>query len=178
MREQKNKNNNKKQISENQKKAKVIMTLLLILIIIVIGIVVIVNINKPKEKNKGLGISNNVGKINQNETKEEYVSVGENGIKVNISDKIKEEKEIDGLIVTDMEITEVDNITTIIANIKNSTNEEKGDYAINIKLLDKSGNETATVPAYIGKIKPGQTMPISASSTSNLANAYNCEITK
>lgn len=163
-----------KTIDQKQKKRKVILVMILLVVIIVAGIVIINVVNqKNDEIDKG-----NVSTGEGTQMVEENVSVAEDGTKVNISKKIKEQKKIDNLVVSDMEITEVDNVCTIIANVTNNTKQEQGDYAVEIRLLNSKGDEIGTVPGYIGIIKPGESMALTASVTADYANAYNCEIVK
>lgn len=168
--EKKAKNN----ITRRKKTVKAIVGLVAIIMLIVVGIVLITNINSKKDNENGTQQVENEEKTN----KDEYVSEGEGGIRVNISKKIKEEKEIDGLKITDMEITEVDNVSTIVANVKNETKEDKGEYAIEIKLVDKERKEITRIAGYIGKIKAGESMALTTSATYDFANAYDCEIIK
>lgn len=163
-----------KTIEQKQKKRKVILVMILLVIIIVAGIVIINIVNQKNDKiDKG-----NVTTEEGTEAIEENISVAEDGTKVNISKKIKEQKKVDNLVISDMEITEVDNVCTIVANVTNNTNQEQGDYAVEIRLLNAKGEEIGTVPGYIGIIKPGESMALTASVTADYVNAYNCEIVK
>ncbi len=170
------KENPKKVVNNNtKKKLKVIGMLILLIAIIVIGIKVIIDINANKNQN---GDKTGMNQTGTEHMAEENVSIAEDGTKVNISEKIKEEKELDGLKITDMEITEVDNVSTIIAKVKNDTEEEKGEYAVEIILLDNKGKEITTISGYIGKIKAGGSMSLSASATYDFVNAYDYKINK
>lgn len=162
-----------KKVEKREKTTRAILVLIAIVVLIVIGIVLIVSSARKNEGEEDIeSVSGDLTETDEN------VSIAEDGTKVNVSSKIKEEKEIDGLKITDMEITEVDNVSTIVANVKNDTGEEKGEFAIEIKLIDREGNEITTVPGYIGKIRAGESMGLKASATYDFANAYDCEIIK
>lgn len=150
--------------------------LILILLIITIIVTAIYFIMKNNSKTEELDGNNNNSQI-QEQGKENF-SVLEDGTKLNISEKIKETKKIDGLEFTDIEITEKDNVTVILANVKNITKDIKKDYIVDIKVVDKNGNEITSLSGYIGEIKPNETIAFKTSATFDFANAYDIVITK
>lgn len=138
---------------------------LIVFLVVVIGIIIIRNNNKNKE--------------NENTNKsEEFVEVLEDGTRLNISNKLNETKTIDGLEVSNFQITENNNVTVLLGTITNKTSQTRGDYAVSIKVKDKEGNEIVTVGGYIGELKPGQSTQLNCSATFDYANAYDFEITK
>lgn len=150
--------------------------LILILVIITIIVISIYFIMKNNNKTEELGGNNNNSQI-QEQGKENF-SVLEDGTKLNISEKIKETKKIDGLEFADIEITEKDNVTVILANVKNIAKDIKKDYIVDIKVVDKNGNEITSLSGYIGEIKPNETISFKTSATFDFANAYDIFITK
>lgn len=153
-------------------------TLILVLIIITIVVTsayfVLKNKNNTEdieEKNK-----NNSNQI-QNQA-QENISVLEDGTKLNISKKMKEIKKVEGLEFSDIEITEKDNITVILANVKNTTKETKKDYIVNIKVVNKNNNEITSLSGYIGEVKPNETVAFKTSATFDFADAYDIVISK
>ncbi|MFR8234263.1 MAG: hypothetical protein ACLVA2_07700 [Clostridia bacterium] len=166
----------KKTINNQPKKTMRKSEKRLILILVIITIIVTAIYFVVKNKTNELDGNNNNTEI-QNQS-QENISILEDGTKLNISNKIKETKKIDGLEFTDMEITEKDNVTVILANIKNTTNEIKGNYPINIKVVDKDSKEIITISGYIGEVKPNQSITFNASATFDFSNAYDIIITK
>ena len=77
-----------------------------------------------------------------------------------------------------MQLTEKENVTVLLGTITNNTEETRGGYPVDIKIIDKEGNEIITVGGYIGEIKPGESMQLNSSATFDYANAYDFEIMK
>ena len=140
-------------------------------IIVVITIVIlIIALNRENKKEKQEGT--------ENVAQEEFVNVLEDGTRLNKSDKLHEKKEFDGMEITDFQLTEKDNVTLLLGTITNTSNEKKGGYPVNIKVVDKQGNEIITVAAFFGELEPGQSTQLSTSATFDYANAYDFSITK
>ncbi len=114
----------------------------------------------------------------ENQVEEKYVSLLEDGTKLNKSTKLQETKYIDGMEITNFQVTEKDNVTVLLGTITNTSSTVKGDYPVDIKILDDQGNEIVTVGGYIGEIKPGESMQLNSSATFDYANAYDFEIIK
>lgn len=138
---------------------------LIIISVIIIAIIAIVTGNKNKKEEN----ANN---------EEKYVEVLQDGTKLNKSNKLQETKTIDGMEVTDFQLTSNGNVTTLLGTITNKSNDIKGDYPVAIKILDDKGNEIITVGGYIGELQPGKSMQLNCSATFDYANAYDFEITK
>ena len=107
------------------KKDKTAIIIIAIAIILIIILLVVKNSNKEEEPQQPLpqqqeNVTNNV--------EEEYVNVQGDGTKVNISDKLAETKTIDGLEISNIQLTEKDNVSLILADVKNPTNETKGNF--------------------------------------------------
>ena len=101
----------------------------------------------------------------ENQVEEKYVSLLEDGTKLNKSTKLQETKYIDGMEITNFQVTEKDNVTVLLGTITNTSSTVKGDYPVDIKILDDQGNEIVTVGGYIGEIKPGESMQLNSSAT-------------
>ena len=156
-------------------KSKELMIVLGIIIVLLVVIIVGVNMNKEDNNNS---INPSTTQNTTNEVKEEFVKIEEDGTKVNISKELSKTKKVDGLEITNIRLVENNNVSRILADIKNPTNKALGDFAIDIKLLDKNGNEISLIGGYIDKVEPGKTGQLNASATVDFANAYNFEIVK
>lgn len=143
---------------------KFILTLIVISIIIIAIVAIVIN-NKKEEKTN----ANN---------EEKYVDVLQDGTKLNKSSKLQETKTIDGMEVSDFQLTSNGNVTVLLGTITNKSNEVKGDYPVSIKILDEKENEIITVGGYIGELQPGKSTQLNCSATFDYANAYDFEITK
>lgn len=144
------------------------MIAILVAITIIVIIVAIIWNNNTKNK-----------KIEENATpKEEFVNVLEDGTRVNNSNKLHEKKVFDGMEFTDLKLTERGNVTVLLGKITNTSSTTKGGYLVNVKLVDKQGNEIITIEALLPELAPGQSTELNTGGTLNFANAYDFIITK
>ena len=115
----------------------------------------------------------------QQENKNEYIKTEEDGTRVNTSDKIKKAKfTIDGLEISNIQLSELVGKTSLTADVKNSTEEKKGDIELTITLYKKDGSVLVEMGGYIGTVEPGATSKIDAAATLDYANAYDIKIEK
>lgn len=153
-------------MKNNEKK----FILILIVISIIIIAIVAINTNNQKKENTNTNTNTN--------NEEKYVDVLQDGTKLNKSSKLQETKTIDGMEVSDFQLTSNGNVTILLGTITNKSNKVKGDYPVSIKILDEKGNEIITVGGYIGELQPGKSTQLNCSATFDYANAYDFEITK
>lgn len=154
--------------TKRKKKGITPKDLLIITIVIVILVVVAFFIFKKKDTTP---------KVRPSET-EEFVSILEDGTKQNTSNKLAETKEIEGLEISNIRLTEKDGLTLLLADVRNPGNKDNGDFGVDIKLVDKEGNELATIGGYIDSVKVGETVTLNITVTSSLANSYDFEVKK
>ncbi len=151
------------------KKEKIIIGILILIAIIAIFVLVAIRRNN----------TNNIALEEENQVQdEEYVEVLEDDTRLNTSDKLQETKIFDEMEISNIQLTEKDNMTVLLGTIKNNSSTVKGGYPVNITVLDKSGNEIITVAAYIKELQPGESTQLSTSATFDYANAYDFTITK
>ncbi|MEG1705466.1 MAG: FxLYD domain-containing protein [Clostridia bacterium] len=164
---------------------RMLVLIIAIVIIVITTVIIVININKGKEKVPNNG-GNNVEtpKVEEKdpETKpsidgNENISES-NGIKVNKSEKMKESKKIETYTISNAKITYSNGKTTFTADVTSTSTTKLAGIDVKIKLLDKSGKYISALSAYIPQVKPGETQILSASSSSDLTNAYNYEIVK
>lgn len=162
----------------NTKKRKSINGMIILLIIIAIITIMIVYINKNQSEN--LSNTGNVKNeiVEENKLTEEFVQILEDGTKYNTSDKLKETKKFEDFEITNLQLTEKDNVTLLLGTITNVGKTKQGGYPINVKLVDKNGNEIITIAAIIGELEPGESMQLSTNVVENCANAYDFIISK
>lgn len=142
-------------------------------IIIIIGIVII-------------GLSIIIGivyKINQKnkeprkENKEiPPITIMEDGTKVNTKEKLNEAKSINGLLVSNIQLTEKDGVTTLLANVTNKGEKKTEFKRLKIVFLDENGNDISSATAFLSPLEVGETTQLNASTTSNYINAYDFKI--
>lgn len=142
------------------------MILLLVLItILVIIITIIVKKNNGKQKELQ-------GQVQTTD----LVATQEDGTKVNTSSKISETKKLDNLDVTDTSITEQNGLTTIRANVTNTTGATVKEFPATIKVTNKNGEVIAEIGAYVGTMKAGETRQINASINMDISEIYDFTI--
>lgn len=151
-------------MKNNEKK---IILILIIITAIVIGLTYLTKKTKTNENKETTNI-----------VEEEFVSVSEDGTKYNISTKLKEEKNLEGLKIGNIRLTEKEGQCRLIADVTNTTSSDVKAFLIDIILYDKEGQKIATIQGMISPVKAGQTVQLNAGITENYANAYDFEIIK
>lgn len=150
-----------------KKKEKQMIAILVAITIIVIIIAIALNKGKKEE-----------GEEENTTVKEEFVDVLEDGTKLNTSNKLQETKKIDGMEITNFQLTEKDNVTLLLGTVTNVSDTTKGGYPVNVKVIDKQGNEIITIDAFLGPLEPGRSTQFSTSATFDYANAYDFSVIK
>lgn len=147
-------------------KEKRMIAILVAITIIVIIIAIFMNKNKSKEETRSEVVEEN------------SMVVIEDGTRVNESKKMKENKKFEGMEISNIQLTETDGETLLIATVTNTSQIKQGGYPVKIKMVDEKGNEIRTMDAYIGELQPGKSMKISTSETFDSTNVYDFMITK
>ena len=93
------------------KKVKINKKAIIIIVIILLVIIAIASLILIKNKKN----------TTDEESNQSYAQVMEDTSKVNISEKMKETKDVDGLQVSNIKITETDNISSMKADKSNTT---------------------------------------------------------
>ncbi len=137
-------------------------------IIIILSLIVIISIL--------IGITLYYLKFNKNIVgNEENFYNEENGIKINTSSKLKEEKVFNNIKVTDINLINENGITEFTANVQNIGETDLEEKDILILFKDQTGNEYAKVHAYLPSLQKGEMNTISASIVEDKVNAYDFE---
>lgn len=153
----------------------IIVLVIAVIVLIVVSLILFYNYQNPKESEENL--ETNIAE-NNNLNYEKYVNILEDGTKLNSSVHFQTSKMFESMEITDIQLTEKDGVSLLIANVKNNTQETKGGYPIRITMLDDKQNEIATIEAYLKELKPGESTQLSTSATQDFANSYDFEITK
>ena len=143
--------------------------MILILLVILIIAIIIFAVNKNK-KDENTAEGNNVV--------EEFVQVLEDGTRLNTSTKLNEMKKFEGLEFGNIQLTNLNGQSVLLADVKNTTSAETGLMLVNVTLIDKNGNELGTVGGIISPLKPGESKQFNTSMTIDYANAYDFKVTK
>ena len=144
-----------------------LITIIFIIILIVVSIVIIRKITTKNNKNEQ---ANNLTNQIEEDT-EKNVKVLDDGTKLNISSKLKEEKKLEGLEITNTQITYNNGITNLLADVKNTTQSKMKMQNVEIVLLDEQGSTIYKMPGVIEEINAGETKQFNTSITADFAHA-------
>lgn len=152
--------------------------ILMLVIIAIIIIAVLVKVKNGRKAQAGENGTNAGTSIGQNGEPEEFVNLSEDGTKVNTSSKLSETKKFENYEISNIKLTAKDGQSLVLADVKN-VGEAKTDVTlINIKVLDKEGNEITTIGGIIGDLEAGATTQLNASATADFANAFDIAFEK
>ena len=162
-------------MEKNKKK----IAILIVILVIIIGVILIWK-NIPKsEKNKNE--SNKIEYENKqevNENTEKYVKELDDGTKLNISNKLNETKRLDGLEISNIQLTYKNEMCIVLADVLNTTNQDIGLTPINLKLYDEQGNVLESLDGLISEVKAGESTQLNIGVSNDLSNAYDFTIEK
>lgn len=149
------------------KKKEIILITILILFLIII---ICVNVGKNKK---------NTDIVKTDEVEEEkYVDVLSDGTKLNKSEKLNNEKNVDGLVFTNIQLTNKSGQTVLLADVKNTNKTSTSMMLVDVIILDKNGNELGKVGGIISPLETGETTQFNTGMTKDYANAYDFKIVK
>lgn len=157
------------------KKNKKIITTLVVTVIVIVGVILILEKLSNNQENKG-----NQYKNDQEENKivEKYVKELEDGTKINISNKLKETKKLEGLEISNIQLTYENNQSIILANIENKSKEDVEMMLIEVILYDDEENEIDRLNGLISNLKKGKTTQLNIGTQNDCVNAYDFSVKK
>ena len=148
--------------------------MILILLIVLVIAIVLFAISK-KTNNEEKNITENVAE--ENNIVEEHVQILEDGTKLNISEQLKKEKQVGVYKFENIQLTEQDSQTVLLADVTNTSEKETDVQIVDVTLLDKNGQEIITVGGIIEGLAPGEKTQFNTSMTLDYANTYDFKIT-
>ncbi len=171
----------KRKIKITREKLFLLIIVLVIVIAVIIGVVVI-NGNKTTNGDNNGDLNGNAGTtentnvdnglIDMNNTQNAKV---ENGVKENVSEKLKEEKTFESLVIKDINLSAQGGVTRFTATVENKGGDIT-DTMVVIRFVNEDGSDYAQLEVLIPTVKAGETTSIDASTTADIANAYNFTI--
>lgn len=145
--------------------------LIILLVVAVLAIGVIFLVTRPKtEKNE------EVSTKPENKVVEEFVQTLDDGTKLNTSTKLNETKTVNGLKIGNIQLTNKNNQSLLLADVENTSGKDTPVTLIDIVLTDKNGNELGKVSGIIGDLKAGAKTQFTTSTQKDYANAYDFTI--
>ena len=155
-----------------KKEKRLILVLLIILAIVVIIYVVRQNQNKG-ENGTGVTDTQQIAK-----TEDTYTETLEDGTVLNTSEQFNETKTYNGLEISNIQYTEKNGMTVLLADVKNTSNTAHSLELVKIIVEGKNGEDMAVMNSIIGDVGPGETIELNASMTGNIVNARDFRIEK
>ncbi len=155
-----------------KKSEKRMILILLIILVLVIAFVVVKNINDNNDEN---AVEENNTTV-ENNVVEEYVDVLDDGTKLNTSTKLNEAKEVNGLRFENIQLTQQNGETVLLADVTNNSGKATDVVLVDVILLDKEGKEIVKVGGIISPLQVGGKTQFNASMTLDYANAYDFKI--
>ena len=145
--------------------------------LILIGIVILISILVLVANKKEVNDSSQ-----NNETKKEnaisYVKEVEEGVQLNTSSKIREEKKLGDLTIKEAQLTTKSGMTSFLADVKNNGTIKTETKLVTVKLLNKNGEVLATLTGVINPLEPGGTTELNIATTSNYIESFDYTITE
>ena len=157
----------------NEKK---MIFILILILIIVLTIFFITRNNKGKTADN---ISMEQG--TQAQEKGSHSDMLSDGTRINNSEKIAETKYVDDIEISDIQLTEKDNVTELIANITNTSDKNEDGFLITITLFDDKQNEIGKFnDVFVHALKGKESSNLSTSGLfgNDYVDAYELTITK
>lgn len=156
---------------------KIIAIVIAIFIIIILGVILYKNKTKTKqeqnENQQETTEQERIGLIDMNNTENAKI---ENGIKQNTSQNILKDRNLNGIEITEIQLNAQEGISHFTATVKNNTSKDFAGGVAKITFTNKDGNTYAELEVYIPEMKTEATNSIDASTTADIANAYNFSI--
>ena len=148
---------------------------LLILIVVAIIIILVLFIVRAVLKNNQSDNQQNPPSASE-ESGSEYTALYSDGSKLNVSSKLKENKSYQSVTISNIQLTTVNGLNRLLANVTNNSSTSTDAQDISIVFIDNQGNTIATVPGVIPALNAGETAQLNASTTKDIINAYDFRI--
>lgn len=142
----------------------------LIFILIVVVLIVVVGIKIINHKN-----NKEIDENGQNND-EKYVTVLEDGVKLNTSKKVKETKKISNLELKDTQVTYKNGVTNLLATVENKSKNKLEMQEVEIELLNENKDVVYTMKGIIEELEPEESKKFSSSITADFSNVYDFRI--
>ena len=155
-----------------KKKEKKRILILIVVAIIIILVLFWIRAAVNKKDNQG---SQNPSS-SSSEAGSEYTALYSDGSKLNVSSKLKENKSYQNVIISNIQLTTVNGVNRLLANVTNNSSASTDAQDVSIVFVDSQGNTIATVPGVIPALNAGETAQLNASTTKDIINAYDFRV--
>lgn len=144
------------------------MIAVLVLITVIVAVVWVVRSRTSKNQ-----VTENGTAVATGEKAGANSEVLDDGTKLNNSNKLGEKKTFEGLELSDFQLTEKDNISTLLGTVKNTGSSASSSRVLVLTFVDKDGKELASIEALVSELQPGDSTQLNTSATMDLSDAYN-----
>ena len=151
--------------------------IMIAVLVIITLCLVIFAATRNKNKDEGGDTSGTTGGGATIQVEEEFVATTESGTKVNTSEKLAEKKVVNNIEFTDIQLTEKNGQTLLIATVTNTSEVKSEMFEVRITLLDENGGEIKTIPGLVAPLEPGASTQFSSTTTLDYVNAYDFTVT-
>lgn len=152
---------------KNERKKYLLITAIGVILIIGIVAAIIIGINNKKQE-----------PYTSPKEDDEYATILEDGSKQNNSQALKQDKKYDDLDITEIQLTEKGNITSLTGKITNNTDKTKKESTATITLIDSKEKEITQMKIYIKELQPQESTNMNVNTTLDYSNAYDFTIKK
>ena len=151
---------------------KWILIIIGIMVIILLGVLIFRQGGEEEQKPE-----NNVSQESQEPTNtEKYTEVLEDGTKLNVSEDFNKAKEYNGLEIGNIQYTQRNGVTVLLADVKNTGNTKHEVEVVKITIIGENGETITEIKPIIGEIEAGETIKLNASITADVTNAKDFKI--
>ncbi len=145
------------------KKEKSLIIILGIVTILVIILIIVFSKNKMNlEDQPEANIETNA---------EKYVAELSNGTRLNVSEQLNAKKTYKSLEITNIQYTEKDGESLLLADITNKGTTTHETEIVKITILGENDEIITEIKPIIGEVKAGETIKLNASITADIVNA-------
>lgn len=148
-----------------KKEKKSILFLVLILVVTIVLILFVFYLIKNNKKDEALESKNIV-----------EIETLSDGTSVNKRENFEKVKTFGNYEISNMVFTSNNNVTTIIADIKNTSSDKLDEKIVTLKLLDNQNREIVSLSGIIKSLEANERTTLNIKSTLNYINAYDYEI--
>ena len=153
-------------MKKNEKK------MIFILLVILVIAIVIFAVSKNKKGNK------DESTVAENNVVEEFVQVLDDGTKLNTSNNLSKTKELDGLKISDIQLTHRNGVSVIIATVTNTNPYDVELTPVILTLYDDQRNVLKEVNGLISPVKYGESVQLNVVISKDYANVFDFTIRK
>ena len=105
-------------------------------------------------------------------------TISKDGMIVNTSKKLSEDKKIDELVLKDIKLVQENGISKFVATIENNTNKDTDDFNLELVFVDKKGKSIETMYTYVKNLKPHEKFYLNIEAKLDYVTAYDIKLNK